>query len=201
MRRLVSGDSETVAEPRPKGAVGSRFPVARAAALAVLLCVLAGPGCKRRDPVRLQETDEGTPVLLSTLQMADPKAAIQLLEGFHAVEHDRWRWTAGKFSVTLKPPAGAEQKGATLVVNFAIPEPVLTQLKSTTLTASIGATQLGSATYSSAGDHAFKADVPPSAFRAEAVTVDFSLSNFLPAGTSDKRELGVVMSVISLEPK
>ena len=169
--------------------------------MAVVLGVLAGAGCKRRDPVRLQETDESSAALASSVQVADPKAAIQLLKGFHAVEQNAWRWTMGKFSVTLKTPPAAAQMGATLSAKFTIPDPVIAQVKSTTLTASIGGTQVGSATYNAAGEYTFTADVPASAFHSEAVTVDFSLSNFLPASPNDNRELGLVISTIALEPK
>jgi len=168
---------------------------------AAVLGVLAGAGCKRRDPVRLQETDENTPALASSIQVADPKAAIQLLKGFHSIEQNAWRWTAGKFAVTLKAPDGAAQKGATLIAKFSLPDPVIAKVKSTTLTASIGGTQVGSATYNAAGEYTFTADVPASAFRAEAVTVDFALSQFLPGSPDDNRELGLVISTIGLEPR
>jgi hypothetical protein len=169
--------------------------------VAVIGCAFTQGACKRRDPVRLQETDEGPIVLSSTVHMSDPKTAIQLLKGFHTVEQNAWRWTMGKFSVTLKPPVGASQKGAALSVKFTLPDAVVSNVKTTTLTASVGGQELGSKTYNAAGDYTFTADVPASAFTSDAVTVDFALSNFLQAGTFDGRELGIVASTIALEPK
>jgi hypothetical protein len=167
----------------------------------VLGCLLLTAGCKRRDPVRLQETDESSIVLSSTVHMADPKTSIQLVKGFHGVEQNAWRWTMGRFAVTLKPPAGANQKGATLALKFTLPDAVTSHLKTTTLTASVDGTQLGTQTYNAPGEYTFTADVPASLFTSDALTVDFALSNFLPAGTADGRELGVVASTISLDAK
>jgi hypothetical protein len=137
---------------------------------------------------------------MSTVHTADPKGAIQLLNGFHAVEQNAWRWTMGKFSVTLKTPRGSE-KGGTLVMKLVVPDALIATAKSTTLTAVIGSTSIGSATYSAAGEQTFTADVPASLLGTEAVSVDFALTKFLPAGTGDLRELGVIVSSVSLEPK
>ena len=133
--------------------------------------------------------------------MSDPKAAIQLLKGFHGVEQNAWRWTMGTFSVTLKPPAASNAKGATLMMKLTLPEAVISNVKSTTLTASVAGKQVGSQTYEAPGEYTFTADVPPSVFTSDAVTVDFALTRFLPAGTADPRELGLVASTIALEPK
>jgi hypothetical protein len=133
--------------------------------------------------------------------MADPKAAIQLIRGFHSVEHNAWRWTMGKFSVTLKVPAGGAQKGATLGATFTLPEAVISKVKSTTLSASIGGAQVGSTAYKTAGEHTFTAEIPAAVLKPEAVTIDFALSGFLPAGSVDVRELGLVASTIALNAK
>ena len=168
---------------------------------AALGSVLTVAGCKRRDPVRLQETDESPIVLASTVHMADPKTAIQLLKGFHGVEHNAWRWTMGRFAVTLKAPPAANQKGATLAMKFSLPDAVIAQVKSTTLTASTSGKEIANQTYKASGEYTFTADVPASAFTSDALTVDFALSNFLAAGTADGRELGLVVSTIALERK
>lgn len=171
----------------------------RAAGGLLFAGVLAG--CKRRDPVRVRETEEGPAILESVVHMADPKTDVQLIKGFHEVEQNSWRWTAGKFSVTLKAPPGAQEKGATLVARFTLPDPVIAKVKTTTLTAAAGGTQLGMATYSTAGEYNFTAAVPAALLAGNAVTVDFALSNYLSAGSVDARELGVIASSIGLEPK
>jgi hypothetical protein len=164
-------------------------------------CGLPEWGCRRREPVRLQETDEDATALSSTVQMSDPKAAIQLLKGFHAIEQNAWRWTMANFSVTLKAPPGAGQKGATLMAKFTVPDAVISNVKSTTLTASLSGEKIGAATYQAPGDYTFNAEIAPKAIPSDSVTIDFALSKFLPAGSLDQRELGIVASMISLDPK
>src|SRR5450759_3654784 len=95
--------------------------------LALIPALLLAPaGCKRK---RRQQTQAGAdePVmgLATVLNTADPRIAPQLVRGFHPVEGNAWRWTAGQFTVLLKPPAGAEIKGATLVFKFTIPGTVI----------------------------------------------------------------------------
>jgi hypothetical protein len=169
--------------------------------LAIAIVAAGLPACKRREPIRLKETEETPASLESTVHVADPKAAIQLVKGFHSVEQNSWRWTMGQFSVTLLSPSGAAQRGANLVVKFTLPDAVISKVKTTTLTATIGGAQVGSATYSTAGQYTFTADVPVSRLGGDAVTVDFALSNFLAAGSADSRELGLVISSIGLEAK
>jgi hypothetical protein len=164
-------------------------------------CAISSVACNRRGPVRLQETDEGGFEISSTVHMSDPRAAIQLLKGFHGVEQNAWRWTMGTFSVTLKPPAGAKEKGATLNMKFTLPDAVMARVKSTTITAAVAGKQVGAQTYNTAGEYTFTADVPGPLFISDALTVDFALTHFLPAGTADSRELGLVASTIGLEPK
>jgi hypothetical protein len=133
--------------------------------------------------------------------MADPSASIQLIRGFHQIEHESWRWTAGKFSVTLKTPSGGAQKGGRLTFRFSLPDAVMARVGSTTLTASVDGSAVKSMTYTRAGEYAFEADIPAAALRSEACTADFALDNYLPAGTADERELGLVASQIILESK
>ena len=63
----------------------------------------------------MKETSGNAP-LVSTLKMSDPSAKHQLAKGFYQLEANAWRWTAGDFSVVLKTPPGAAQKGATLTL-------------------------------------------------------------------------------------
>ena len=165
------------------------------------LLVTGGIGCKRARKTRVEATDEAGPTLVSVVNMADARASVQLLKGFHDVESNAWRWTMGKFSVTLRPPLNAPQKGATLVVKLNIPEAIMGRVKSTTLTANVNGAAIAGETYTKAGEYTYSKDVPASALSADAVTVDFALDNFLPPGAADQRELGVVVSSIGFEAK
>ena len=172
--------------------------------VSVLLCaalVAGGTGCNRTKKTRVEATDEAGPTLAAVVNMADARASVQLLKGFHDVEGNAWRWTMGKFSVTLRPPLNASQKGATLVVKMSIPEAIIGKVKSTTLTANVNGAAIAGETYTKAGEYTYSRDVPASALGADAVTVDFALDKFLPPGVADQRELGVVVSSIGFEAK
>lgn len=140
--------------------------------------------------------------LLSTLQVADPAAAEQLLKGWHQVEHDSWRWTQKGFSAALKTPGG--DKAATLELKFVLPEPVLARLHSVTMSASVGGTDLEPETYSQPGEQVYRRSVPVMALRGNRVRinlvrVDFHLDKAVPPDANDRRELGVVVQSVSLE--
>jgi hypothetical protein len=167
-----------------------------AALLAVLL--LAPTGCKNR---RRGQTEEGVHRMVSTIHMGDPRVAPQLLSGFHGIEAAAWRWTARQFSVVLKPPAGATQNGATLVVALTVPPVTIDKLKDITLTASIAGNKLAPETYKAAGDYAYKRDVPANLLAGDSVRVDFELDKAMPPAPPDIRELGLVVLNIGLESK
>lgn len=169
------------------------------AALAAALLLVAG--CRREDKIKLEPTDESSPALASTVHAADPKTAMQLLKGFHGVEHNSWRWTTGNFAVTLKPPVGASDRGGTLIVKFSLPEAVLTPGKTVALSASLHNSELGKQSYKAAGEHTFNADVPAKLLGGDAATFAFAVDGFLPAGTVDARELGIVFVSAGLESK
>jgi hypothetical protein len=154
--------------------------------------------CKRRKKSATREEEQG---LVSVVHMADTRAAAQLIRGFHTVEQNAWRWTMAKFTLVLKPPVTAPPKGATLVMKFSVPDPVIARLQKITLSCKIGTTDLGSETYDKAGDFVFSRVVPATALNGETATVDFSLDKALPPGDPDQRELGVVVSSIGLEAK
>jgi hypothetical protein len=174
----------------------------RLALLVACAALLAGvPGCRRHKKARIETIEESGPQLSPVINMADPHASVQLLKGFYDTEQNAWRWTKGKFSVTLRPPLSAVQKGATLEVKFAAPDAVIDKLKSFTLAANVNGTPILGETFSKAGEHVYSKDVPASAFGPDAVTVEFALDKFLTPGAVDQRELGIVVSSIGFEPK
>jgi hypothetical protein len=124
-----------------------------------------------------------------------------LVRGFHPVEGNAWRWTTGQFAALLKPPAGAEKKGATLVFRFTIPDVVMQRLKPLTLTASVGGTALSPETYWTSGQQTYSRDVPAAALKGDSVIAEFALDKHLPPQGLDQRELGVIASMIGFEAK
>jgi hypothetical protein len=170
---------------------------------AILLGALGNTGCSGKYGRTAVQNDEGEPAKatgggLSSLKMNDDAAKDQLVKGFYGVESGTWRWTAGSFSVLLKTPPGAAQKGATLTVPLAVSDVILKKVHSQTLTASIGGKALKSETYPTAGNHTFTADVPAASLTGDTVTIDFSLDNPLPPSPSDLRELGVIVTSVGL---
>jgi hypothetical protein len=157
-------------------------------------------GCKRKKRNQAA-SDEPITGLATVLNTADPRVAPQLLHGFHTIEGNAWRWTAGDFAAVLKPPAGADQKGATLVFRFAIPDTSMRQLQSLTLSTSVNGTPLPPETYTSAGEHAYSRDVPPEALKKDTATVEFTLDKYLHPSGAERRDLGVVASMIGFQAK
>jgi hypothetical protein len=164
------------------------------------MLALAPVGCKRKKKRGRVVEDEPTG-LATMVHAADPRAAVQLVKGFHSVEQNAWRWTAGSFSATLKPPAGGAQKGATLQLKFVVADAVIDKLKSMTLSAAVNGVKLDPETYTKAGEYTYSRDVPAAALQGEAVTVDFTLDKFLPASAQDARDLGVIMTMVGFEAK
>jgi hypothetical protein len=168
----------------------------------VLAClVVLGAACKRRDPIKTEPTDESGVTLKSVVKTNDPQSAIQLLKGFHEIEQGAWRWTASHFIVSLKTPVGAAERGAVLTMTLAAPEPVVLKFGPITVKAKSGGTDLGTETYSTTGQHTFKADVPASLLKGDALTVEFTADKFLPPGDNDLRELALIVSSVGLDPK
>ncbi len=170
--------------------------------VALGLCLLLLGGCKNRQKrVSVPQTDEESGALSSVIYMGDAKSAPQLLKGFHAVEGNAWRWTMGHFAVALKPPRNAAVRGATLRLKFALPDAVIASAKKVTLSATVGGTPLPPETYSQAGDFEYTRDVDPKLLAADAVNVEFALDKYIPAGTLESRELGVIASSVGFEAK
>ncbi|HUS06178.1 MAG TPA: hypothetical protein VMZ52_07780 [Bryobacteraceae bacterium] len=179
-----------------------RLTLSKIPVLILVGALVWGPAaCRRKEKVRVEATDETAPTIASQVNVADPKAAPQLLKGFHDPEQNAWRWTKGKFSVTLRPPANAAAKGAALVVKFSIPEVLIQRLHAMTLSANVNGAAMAGETYTKPGDQVYLKDVPASALARDAVTVEFSLDKYLAPGALDQRELGIVVSSIGLEAK
>jgi hypothetical protein len=125
----------------------------------------------------------------------------QLLRGFHPVEEGSWRWTQSKFSVALKPPRQVSQ-GAVLVLRYSLPEPALATLKEVTISSTIEGIPLPPEKCSETGMRELRREVPADVLQGKrAVTVDFAVDPFLPAGASDRRELGLIVHSIGLLKK
>jgi hypothetical protein len=174
--------------------------------LAVLLVLtLSGAACTGKHnsvTVQNEEPPASTkPALASVVRMNDPQTSAQLVKGFYSIEGGSWRWTAGKFAARLQIPPGAAQSGATLNLNFSVPDAVLQKLGKITITGSINGMALKPAEFEKSGPAIYTADIAPSQLTGDSVEVDFALDKSIPPGATDRRELGVIATSVALVPK
>lgn len=159
------------------------------------------PGCKNRQ-VKVGDTSEGTLSTMSVLNMGDPKAQPQLVKGLHGVEDGAWRWTAKEFAVALRPPFGAAQKGADLVVKLSVPPVVVEKLKTVSLSATVaGSSALPPEIYNAAGVYFYVRALSASLLGGDSLRVDFHLDKAIAPSSADVRELGIIVVSIGLESK
>jgi hypothetical protein len=166
-------------------------------ALFVLLAIAA---CKRRSSAA-DAPAELPAELLSSLSVADPRAAAQLTHGFYALEGGSWRWTAGRFGVALAPPGGARERGARLELKLSIPAVIFERLGPMTLHASFNGEPLAPETFPAAGDFVYARDISPDLIGPDAASIEFTTSRALPPGAEDTRELALVVTHVALLPK
>ena len=153
-------------------------------------------GCSRRGRGAVVEAEDVFPGAATVVQMADSRLAPLLLGGWHDLEEGRWRWTERRFTILLKAPP--EGQAATLKLEFALPEAVVTRLGSLRLEAKVNGTSLPAQSYDRAGQLTYSGPVPPQALRGETALVEFALDKALPPGAGDARELGVIVVGVGL---
>ncbi len=154
----------------------------------LLIALIALTGChqaRRREPV-------------SVINVADSTVARQLMGGFYKIEAKKWRWTAREFVVSLLPPPGAEQKGAKLDLQLFIPEDQIAKIGPMTLKAEIDDLTLLPETYSKGGSLSYVREIPPARLKTNVLPVIFTFDKAYQSGGVDGRELGAVVTMISL---
>lgn len=167
--------------------------------LAVVLALgltIAAAGCKRST-----KHAETAPELLSLVSMDDPSAGAQLVRGFYSLEGNPWRWTAGQFSVVLRPPPGAARNGARLELELNIPDAVFQQLGAVTLSATVDQDPLAPEKFTKPGSHIYARDVPASVLGGDSVSIEFATDKAIPAGKIEKRELALIVTSVGLAAK
>jgi hypothetical protein len=135
------------------------------------------------------------------IRVADPRVATRLVKGFYSTDNAYWRWTAREFSIILNPPKGAAQRGAVLVLRYAIVEAVLASLNTMDLSIAVDGLALPRQHYDKPGQFTLRLDVPPEALRFDPVRVDFTLDKALPPAGREVRELGIIVSEVGFEAK
>ena len=139
------------------------------------------------------------PVLASKLEMGNAAINNQLTAGFYTNGGQDWRWTARRFSVVVMPPPGSAREGAQLIVKLYFPDTEIQKIGPVTLRPSIGDVSLLAETFTSGGAFEYHADVPAFFLRPDRMlAILFELDRALSPSQADGRELGVVVSEISL---
>ena len=174
--------------------------------VALLAAALLFVACPKNEPELNPPTGQETATptqppaeLLSTVHMADPRGAVQLLAGFYAVEQGTWRWTKKAFSVALKPPPPLPDETVTLELRFTVPEVSIRQLQTLTLSATVNGVPVGAETFDKPGDYTFTKPVPAEALDQKIAKVEFRLDNAIAAGEIETRELGLVATSVALK--
>lgn len=184
------------------------FPISfcyhRAAMLrfALLLAALSLLGCAGTEPLApvSEPTEEDAALFLSTVHVADPRAYPQMVEGFHDLEAESWRWTGRRFAVLLEPPPPVPMHEPSLEFRFSVPAPIIAAVGAITLTATLNGIELGSETFSTAtNDVLFTRKVPARLMDDKPVRVEFQLDKVLGPTAQDERELGVIAFSIGLQ--
>jgi len=173
--------------------------MSRVFALVPLIVLFAG--CPRNEPqLATPVEEEGEVVLLSTVNVADPRAEGQLLSGFHGVEQRAWRWTEKRFSVALQPPAAEGGQPVHLDLKFTAPDVVIDQVGPITISATVNGRELSPETYPEAGQHfLFTREIPADSLTGGTVRVDFDIDKAMAPSELDTRELAVIVSSIALK--
>lgn len=135
----------------------------------------------------------------SDLRMADPAVSSQLLDGFYRIEENSWRWAARNFSVALKPPAGAAERGGRLRVRLYLSADELQKLGPLTLTGTIDGKSIGNRTFNNAGTFDFTWNLAPETLDTNILPVQFCFDKAMTPA-DDKRELAAVMLGIAILP-
>ena len=125
------------------------------------------------------------------------------LTGFYPPEGSGFRWTKREFRARLSLPKSGG--AAELVMRLYVPDSTIRQLGAVTLTASINGHKLAPEKWSHAGPYVFRREldreVNDDAITGGEAEIDFSLDRALPPSASDRRELGIVVQEISIEPQ
>jgi hypothetical protein len=133
--------------------------------------------------------------------MGDRSIAKQLLSGFYQIEMNQWRWTAQEFSVALRPPPLAEERGARLILSLFLPQGHIEELGAITLDAEVEGCSLGPETFREPGMHLYSRELAADLLATSILPVRFTLDKVLPPSHGEVRRLGAVVTVVELKPR
>jgi hypothetical protein len=134
----------------------------------------------------------------SSVDVAAPEQAAQLMTGFYDIEGGKSRWTARKFSVLLKVPPGSNPS---LNLRLYVPDVQIRNLGPITISAEVAGQELPGLILSKPMEYTYSASVPLAALRSGFVAVSFRLDKSSVGLNGDARDLGVIVTNVALVPQ
>jgi tRNA (mo5U34)-methyltransferase len=135
------------------------------------------------EPARLDRDQRAFCLLKSRIS---PHYGVRLLEGWHPLEQNSFRWTERRFSVELKRSPLVNASTFRFDFRIAFPGPVILNVK-------VNGFALPPATYIAEGEHSYVAKLPRQALKDTSIRIDFEVDKCVPGGTLDERELALLV--------
>jgi SAM-dependent methyltransferase len=119
----------------------------------------------------------------------DAEDHLHLLDGWHQLEKERWRWTGRVFAVGLPPPPAKHTK---LRFRFLIADALLKPDGVVRLRVLVNDVELPATEFNTAREHTYVQEIPPEGRRAgQPLVIRFELEKAFSAAGPDERELGL----------
>ena len=160
--------------------------IMRRAGWDVLHYCAAGP-VATADPVT--PAGDARAFLLARSRRAAPPSDFRLLQGWHRLELDSWRWTERCFVIEVDTSAALAP--AMLEFTFQLPPVLFETHPHFTLSARVNGTALPPQIYALPGRHKYSGSI--AALPAGPITVEFELDHAVGPTDADRRELGLIV--------
>jgi SAM-dependent methyltransferase len=146
-------------------------------------------GCTRGSDPAHGDRDERAYCLLES--RACPAYSVKLLEGWHPLEQNSFRWTSRNFSIELRKTLPLEAR--TFRMKFHLPEAVVRASGPITLRAKVNGTDFSPETFAKEGEYSYAIDLGRRISKGGPVRIDFSVDKAMTAGELDSRELALIV--------
>lgn len=136
--------------------------------------------------------------ILKSTKLNDPADSAELLDGWHELEQNRWRWTERRFGAaweTLPRTSGQ----CLLRVEFSVHERLLAATGRVKLAARVDGVALAPAEYRAAGQHVYERILDAASLPAGRVTARFELDACIEPDAADSRERGLLVTALALD--
>lgn len=143
------------------------------------------------DPVQPDRDERAFCLLRSRILTGD--SVVTLLEGWHELEEDAWRWTSRRFALRISNlPASSGR----MVLPFVLPEPVFQHTGPITLRVTVNGVALPPQNYVRPGTCQF---VAPLRGLGDTLLAEFEVDKALPPQPNDNRERALIIRPSDVE--